>query len=76
VSEIRDGRVVDYTIDPEEMGISPASPDEIKGGSAKENAAAIMEILGGAKGPKSVEEDGTKSFKKIKDFIEKVRSIK
>lgn len=52
VSEIRDGRVVDYIIYPEELGISTASPDEIKGGSAKENAEAIMEILGGAKGPK------------------------
>lgn len=52
VSEIRDGRVVDYTIYPEELGIRTASPDDIKGGSAKENAAAIIEIFGGAKGPK------------------------
>ncbi len=52
VSEVRDGRVLDYEISPEDFGIAMASPSDIMGGSARENAQVITEVLEGAKGPK------------------------
>lgn len=52
VSEIRDGKVIDYTINPEEFGISLATHEDLKGGSAKENAEVIVNILKGHKGYK------------------------
>ncbi|MGE5628044.1 MAG: anthranilate phosphoribosyltransferase [Solirubrobacterales bacterium] len=52
VSEVKDGKVVDYTINPMDFGINLASPEEIKGGSAKENSEIILDILKGTRGPK------------------------
>jgi anthranilate phosphoribosyltransferase len=52
VSEIRDGKVVDYIIKPEELEINLAKHEDIKGGSAKENAEVIVNILKGHKGQK------------------------
>lgn len=52
VSEIRDGKVVDYIINPEELEINLAKHEDIKGGSAKENAEVIVNILKGHKGHK------------------------
>lgn len=52
VSEIKDGNVVDYVINPVDFGINFALPEEIKGGNAKENSEIILDILKGAKGPK------------------------
>lgn len=52
VSEIRDGKVIDYTINPEEFEISLATHEDLKGGSAKENAEVIVNILKGHKGYK------------------------
>jgi anthranilate phosphoribosyltransferase len=52
VSEIKEGRVFDYVINPEEMGINLAAQNEINGGSAKENAEAIVDIFKGRKGSK------------------------
>lgn len=52
VSEIRDGKVVDYIIKPEELEINLAKHEDIKGGSAKENAEVIVNILKGHKGHK------------------------
>lgn len=52
VSEIREGKVVDYEIEPEKLGIPLAKVEDIKGSSAKENAGIIIDILKGNKGPK------------------------
>jgi len=52
VSEIKDGEIFSYSISPEDFGISYAMPQQILGGTAKENAEIIMEILNGMKGPK------------------------
>lgn len=52
VSELRDGAVRDYRIEPEDFGMSRASAFDIKGGDAKRNAAIVREILHGQQGPK------------------------
>ena len=52
VSHLKDNQVSSYTLNPEEFGINLAKPDDIRGGSAKENAQIIKAILSGEKGPK------------------------
>lgn len=52
VSEVRDGEVVDYIINPEELGIKLAATDDIRGEGAKENAEMILDILKGHRGYK------------------------
>lgn len=52
VSEIREGKVIDYEIEPEKLGIPLAKVEDIKGSSAKENAGIIIDILKGKRGPK------------------------
>jgi anthranilate phosphoribosyltransferase len=53
ISEVKDGEVIDYIINPEDYGISLCSnAEDLKGGDAKENAAIIVNILKGEKGPK------------------------
>lgn len=41
-----------FVIDPEQLGFSLASKEDIKGGSPEDNAAITQAILGGEKGPK------------------------
>jgi len=52
VSEVRDGKVIDYTIDPNDYGIRLSKDSDIGGGDSKENAKIILDILNGEKGPK------------------------
>lgn len=52
VSEVRDGEVYDYEINPEDYGITIAEAKDISGGDAKENAKIITEIFNGKRGPK------------------------
>src|SRR5205823_6517880 len=47
VCEVADGKVIERTIDPEELGIEPCSVRDLRGGSPEENAAAIREIFAG-----------------------------
>jgi anthranilate phosphoribosyltransferase len=52
VAEWRDGKVEEYTVNPEEVGLSRASLDDIKGkGDATAAAAHLRQILGGETGP-------------------------
>ncbi|MGB0682827.1 MAG: anthranilate phosphoribosyltransferase [Magnetovibrionaceae bacterium] len=51
VAEWRDGKVTTYDIRPEDAGLAPCSPDDLKGGDATLNAAATMAMLEGAEGP-------------------------
>ncbi len=47
VSALRDGHIETYTLDPTELGFAVASPDDLRGGDAQENAAIIRGILSG-----------------------------
>ena len=51
VSELKDGFVTDYKIYPEDYGIKRSVLKDISGGTAKENAGIILNILKGKKGP-------------------------
>lgn len=52
VSELKDGQISDYTINPEDFEISLSSSNNISGGSSEENAVTILQILKGKKGAK------------------------
>jgi anthranilate phosphoribosyltransferase len=52
VSELRDGAVRDYRIEPEDFGMARANVSDIKGGDAKKNAAIVQEVLDGQPGPR------------------------
>ena len=47
VTELHDGRLSHYTISPEEFGIDLAEPQELIGGSARENAQIAVSVLRG-----------------------------
>jgi anthranilate phosphoribosyltransferase len=47
VSHLKEGRVDNYFIKPEDFGIHKGKKEEIKGGSANENAEIALEILKG-----------------------------
>lgn len=51
VCELRDGNIKTYKLNPEEYGIKLADSEDIKGGSPKENAEIIKDILKGKRGP-------------------------
>ena len=46
VSELRDGAVRNFSVTPEDFGLTPAPLDAIRGGDAKENAEIMHKILG------------------------------
>ena len=49
VAELRNGEVSTFEVSPGDAGIAEANPADLKGGDAETNAAAIRDILGGAK---------------------------
>jgi len=51
VQEVRDGRIREYTVSPQDAGLSIASAESIRGGTPQENAAVLRGILGGTRGP-------------------------
>ena len=52
VSELVDGEVNTYTLDPTELGIPTAQPSDLKGGTPEENAEMTLSVLKGEKGPR------------------------
>ncbi len=52
VSEVKDGEVINYTINPEAFGIKTSPASEIKGADAQTNAEIIIDIFKGQKGAK------------------------
>jgi anthranilate phosphoribosyltransferase len=50
ISELKKGFIRNYEITPEELGLSRAKPDSLKGGNAKDNADLLRSILSGKKG--------------------------
>ena len=51
VAELKDGTLRKFEITPEDAGLDRASIDELRGGGAEENAAALRRLLDGEKGP-------------------------
>jgi anthranilate phosphoribosyltransferase len=51
VCELRDNRIESYVISPEEVGLTSASSDSLKGSGVQENAELLRNILAGAPGP-------------------------
>ena len=47
VAELREGEVREYRVDLPELGLEPARPEEIAGGSPEENARLILDVLEG-----------------------------
>jgi anthranilate phosphoribosyltransferase len=52
VSELRDGQVRTFTLDPLELGLPRATRADLAGGDAEENAAIVRAILDGEMGPR------------------------
>src|SRR5947207_11567393 len=51
VAEFKDGKVVEFEVEPEDAGVKPAKIDQLKGGEPAHNAALMRDLLGGAHGP-------------------------
>jgi anthranilate phosphoribosyltransferase len=51
VVAVADGRIAEFTVTPEDAGLSPAPIAAIKGGDAETNAAAMLALFRGAPGP-------------------------
>ena len=51
VCELKNGRIKKYSISPEDFGLSQTSLENLKGGSADENATLLRKILAGTTGP-------------------------
>jgi anthranilate phosphoribosyltransferase len=47
VSSLRDGKVETYTLDPAELGLTPASQEDLRGGEPQENADSLLAVLRG-----------------------------
>lgn len=52
ISEVKDGKIIDYMIDPLDFGISYANLEDIAGGDAQTNALIIKNIFKGERGSK------------------------
>lgn len=50
VLELRDGRVRTFSIEPVELGLAPAIPEELVGGTPEVNADAVRRVLAGESG--------------------------
>lgn len=52
IAELRNGKVEEYQIRPEDFGLISSSPEAIKGGDKAENARIVREVLQGEPGPR------------------------
>lgn len=52
VTQLQDGEVRTFTLDPRTLGLPPATLSDLRGGDAVVNAAIITQILAGERGPK------------------------
>ena len=52
VTELKDGTLKNYYLNPKDFGFSKCSTKDLVGGSPEENAGIILDILKGKKGPK------------------------
>ncbi len=51
VHELRDSRLREYAVSPEDVGLSPAPNEAVRGGGPEENAVALRGVLDGKAGP-------------------------
>src|ERR1041385_2399402 len=51
VAALDGGKVATFEIKPDELGLAPAKPEQLRGGDADTNAAALKDVLKGKKGP-------------------------
>jgi anthranilate phosphoribosyltransferase len=51
VVELAHGEVREFDLDPVDLGLPPATLDDLRGGDADDNVAAIRSVLDGAHGP-------------------------
>src|SRR5215217_2671149 len=51
MASLEDGKVTTFEIKPEDVGLSVSKPEQLRGGDADSNAAALMDVLKGKKGP-------------------------
>ena len=51
IAALENGVVRTFDINPEDIGVARAKPEALKGGDAQANAAALMTVLKGNKGP-------------------------
>lgn len=51
VHRVRDGAVDRFDVDPAQLGLAPATADDLRGGDVDENAAAVRAVVDGARGP-------------------------
>ncbi len=52
ITELDSGKIKTFTIEPEDFKIKRSKISDIRGGSAKDNAKIVLDILNGVKGPK------------------------
>jgi anthranilate phosphoribosyltransferase len=52
VTQLSDGEIITYHLDPKQLGLPLASLEQLKGGTAEENARITLGLLQGEKGPK------------------------
>jgi anthranilate phosphoribosyltransferase len=52
VTELKEGKIKNYTIEPEDFGMKRRRVEEIKGGTKEENAEIILKTLKGGEGAK------------------------
>jgi anthranilate phosphoribosyltransferase len=50
ITELADGAITTWTLDPSDFGIAPAAPDDLRGADATVNAAAARAVLAGEPG--------------------------
>src|SRR5207249_11794305 len=48
VCEVVEGSIREREVDPAELGLPPCDPEELRGGSPKENAAVIRAVFAGS----------------------------
>ena len=51
VAELKEGHIRIFELHPEDFGLSPARPGDLKGGDAQANAKALSAVLAGETGP-------------------------
>ncbi|MEE9196283.1 MAG: anthranilate phosphoribosyltransferase [Alphaproteobacteria bacterium] len=51
VAELKDGRIREFPVVPEDAGLKRTNSKQLQGGSPKKNAKAFRDMLGGRKGP-------------------------
>jgi anthranilate phosphoribosyltransferase len=52
VAELKDGKITEYILNPQDLGYSMAMKEDLSGGDIARNAEILREIFDGAKGPK------------------------